>query len=254
MKSDNKETLFSISEDMLILMRTIEEEGGDISDEIAEQLEITNENLSEKLHAYYSLYKLKMAEAEVVKKEAQRLTKKAKSIENLAERLKDRTAMAVQLFGTKNPKTGNMMIKYDDLTLTASPKIDIIYDDANEAKDIERIMDKIQIFANTISLEPADAELNSIEMGILWDELTEREKLIINSTSTKIHDKFSFKQMVLIQKVLNDNYIAFDIDIDINRTTIKNTLKDNDTNTVTDENDKDYKITLDKNKITVKFT
>jgi hypothetical protein len=223
--------LFDIGSDLLQLLSVIEEADGEITPEIAEQLEITEGQLEEKLKAYYSLIKLKEAEAQVIKDEAARLTKKAKASENLALRLRERVKQAVEAFGTVNPKTGTKGIKYLDLNLYLTKKPKVVYPDELEAIHIQKVIDIVNRAAN----DPREG------VNVL-DELTEEEKIIANSSSGTIVGKFSINQLTMIERLLGGE-VPIEFNIGIGRDALKQAMIEHDIFSIT-EGDEEHKMEL----------
>lgn len=93
-------TLYELSAEMAGLidaydMAETEEERA----EIAQSLVDLHGEITDKADGYAKVMRNKMAEAEALKKEAKRLTDKAKAAENLAERLKNTMFDAMKLTG-----------------------------------------------------------------------------------------------------------------------------------------------------------
>lgn len=84
-----KETLYSITEEYLALMDEIEQNEGELTEEMAERLNINEENYISKLEAYAQCIANYKAEAEACKQQAEHFAKRAKSAEGNAQRLKD---------------------------------------------------------------------------------------------------------------------------------------------------------------------
>jgi len=85
------------------LMAQIEELGGEITPEIAEQLMINRDAIESKIKAYHYVIKGKLSEIELAKSEIERLSDQIKTKENLITRLKETVNIAVEEFGTITP-------------------------------------------------------------------------------------------------------------------------------------------------------
>lgn len=96
------------------LMLQIEELEGEITPELAAQLEITEKELAQKVRAYYFVIKTKEAEINLAKEEQERLNNVKKTKENVIKRLKSYVNLAVEAFGTLTP-TGNKKLDLGDL-------------------------------------------------------------------------------------------------------------------------------------------
>lgn len=99
-------SLYDISGQYAVVLNAIEmaetpEEAQELLDELAE----IGDDLDNKAEQYIRIIKVKEAEAEGFKAEADRLTKKRKAAENVAERLKQAMLDAMKLTGRTEIKT-----------------------------------------------------------------------------------------------------------------------------------------------------
>lgn len=95
--------VFSIIQEYDELMNQIEELDGEITPEIASKLIINENELAQKIRAYYFVIKTKEAEINLAKEEQERLNNVKKTKENLIKRLKKVVDLAVETFGTVKP-------------------------------------------------------------------------------------------------------------------------------------------------------
>lgn len=95
--------VFTIIQEYDALMSEIEELGGEITPEIAAKLIINENELAQKIRAYYFIIKTKEAEINLAKEEQERLNEVKKTKENLIKRLKKTVDQAVEIFGTIKP-------------------------------------------------------------------------------------------------------------------------------------------------------
>lgn len=109
--------LFEISEELLELMNVIEDAGGEITEEVAAKLDITKEQLEQKIKQYYYIIKLRSAEVQTAKDEKERLNTKQKAKENLVKRLKQTISVAVDLFGVIPNKKKAKTLTFDTLSI-----------------------------------------------------------------------------------------------------------------------------------------
>ena len=85
----------------------MEETGGEVTDEIMEDLAIRRENFQHKAEAY-SKFILKLeSEADIAAAEIKRIQAIKKTKDNTATRLRETLRDALMVFGNENPKTGN---------------------------------------------------------------------------------------------------------------------------------------------------
>lgn len=94
-----KTSLYQIENEHLALMQQIENAEGEITEEIAEQLEINESQLQSKSIAYLSVIKSKESFNSQIDEEIKRLQAMKKRNNNLVSNLKNRLLDAVKLFG-----------------------------------------------------------------------------------------------------------------------------------------------------------
>ncbi len=128
----------------------MEENGGEVTDEIMEDLAIRRENFQHKAEAY-SKFILKLeSEADQAAAEIKRIQAIKKTKENTATRLRETLRDALMVFGNENPKTGNKAFETAlfKLSLRKSQSVEITNE--NEVPD-EFWAIKKEISKSTIS-------------------------------------------------------------------------------------------------------
>ena len=108
--------IFGISQELEDIFFQIEENGGEITPELEERLAITEDKLHDKLDSYRRVYSKFISDAKTCKEEETRIAKLRKTKENQAERLKDTMLAAVQQFGALG-KSGNRLINLPEAKL-----------------------------------------------------------------------------------------------------------------------------------------
>lgn len=102
--------IFNLTQEYLYLMSDIEEAGGEITDEIAERLQVNSEDFAEKMDAYASIIASYEGDIATIKTEQERLKGLATSKEKSIESMKKVMLIALELFGEVG-KTGNKKYK-----------------------------------------------------------------------------------------------------------------------------------------------
>jgi len=92
-------SLYKINENMLSLLGVIEANEGELTDEVLEQLEITNEELQTKSESYLAVIKGREALNTQIDDEIKRLQAMKKANNNLVSKLKNSLLNAVNIFG-----------------------------------------------------------------------------------------------------------------------------------------------------------
>uniref|UniRef100_A0AAU8MIQ3 Resistance protein n=1 Tax=Geladintestivirus 2 TaxID=3233134 RepID=A0AAU8MIQ3_9CAUD len=103
--------IFNIEQDLLSIFNTIEENDGELTPELEEQLNITQEQFKDKIKSYTNVIKYLTNDINVIKKEKDRLNALQKSKEKTIDRLKDIIIKAVDMFGDTN-KSGSKFVDY----------------------------------------------------------------------------------------------------------------------------------------------
>lgn len=103
--------IFNIQQELLTIFDEIEENGGELTPELEEQLNITQEEFRNKIKSYSSVIKMLENDISDIKEEKSRLNDLQKSKEKTIERLKKIMIDAVELFGDTT-KSGGKYIDY----------------------------------------------------------------------------------------------------------------------------------------------
>ena len=92
-------SLYKINEKMLTLLSDIEANEGELTDEVVNQLEITNDELQTKSESYLAVIKNRESLNTQIDEEVKRLQAMKKANNNLILRLKNSLLNAVNIFG-----------------------------------------------------------------------------------------------------------------------------------------------------------
>lgn len=116
--------IFEISKDIESVFEELEENGGELTDELVEKLSISQDEFRSKVDAYLSVIRHTESDVDCCDKEIKRLQAVKKTKQNSIERLKNILIWAIDKFGEVN-KSGN---KYIDLgtskvTIKSSNKV-----------------------------------------------------------------------------------------------------------------------------------
>lgn len=143
--------IFEISRELDSIFDELEENGGELTEELEEQLSISQDEFTSKVKAYLSVIKRTESDVECCDKEIKRLQDVKRSKQNSIEKLKNILIWAIDKFGEVN-KSGNKYIDLgtDKLTIRNSEKV-VVNDDY--AKSIvENIFNKINAASYTNEL------------------------------------------------------------------------------------------------------
>ena len=103
--------IYQISQELLNIFDIIEENEGELTPELEEQLTITRESFNEKIKDYGNVVRMLQNDIAEIKNEKARLSDLQKSKEKTIERLKTVMIEAIDLFGDTN-KNGNKFVDY----------------------------------------------------------------------------------------------------------------------------------------------
>lgn len=109
-------SLFGITEKYNYLLSQIEDNEGELTPELEEELRITEEELEDKLRAYRQVILAEKANIEYNKDEIKRLRERNLGFEKGKDRLIKNVVQALQMFGNQG-KNGNYSLKYPDFTV-----------------------------------------------------------------------------------------------------------------------------------------
>ena len=143
-------TLFEINDNILEIFENIEaycteHETDVLPDYLVEQLQISEDEMSDKLENYFFLIKELKGQVETLKAHISQMSAKRKSIENRIEQLKGFVGQSVNLFGQEN-KSGNKFYKHDLFKVTATPSTAVqIVDDSLIPAEFKREVVTVKI-------------------------------------------------------------------------------------------------------------
>ncbi len=103
-------TLYNILQEHQLLLQKIEENDGEITNEIAEAFNLTNDQFEEKAASYGYVIKSVEDESEIIAKEIKRLTDLKKRQDNKSELLRYKLSEAMQQFGYSEIKKNNLRL------------------------------------------------------------------------------------------------------------------------------------------------
>lgn len=151
--------IFEIQQNLQSIFNTIEENEGEISDELMSELAIKQDELKLKIKNYSEYIKVLESDIKLIKEEKDRLTSLQKSKEDIIKRLQKIMIEAIENFGDTS-KSGSKFIDYG----TGKASI-------RTSKVIEIDEDSINLFANKyINALNAYAMQNQLDQGIVSPE------------------------------------------------------------------------------------
>lgn len=107
-----KQSIFQIGQEFLMVAQQLMDNGGEITDELQEQLAITEANLQTKATNYGFVIKQLESDVETIENEIKRLQSLKKIRENSVDRLKKNISQAMEIFGVEEIKTPIIKINF----------------------------------------------------------------------------------------------------------------------------------------------
>lgn len=120
------QTLYTITEDQRLLNAMLEENGGELTPEIEEAMQITEDNLVAKAEAYGATISEYDAQAEACAAEIKRLMTYKKTCENVSKRMRERLSDAMHTFNTDKLTAGTFRFSFRKSTAVVVENEDMI--------------------------------------------------------------------------------------------------------------------------------
>ena len=155
--------IFQITQELQDIFSELEENGGELTPELEQELNVTQEDFKVKVKSYAEGIKLLNSDITLIDSEIKRLTELKKSKQKAIERLNKVIAWAVEMFGDKN-KNGNSFVDYGDgkISIVKSKSVTVNTDKANIA--VSKVFD----YFNRL---PHDKEINAISRDTILKEI-----------------------------------------------------------------------------------
>ena len=194
-------SLYTISEELLSIFNEIENNDGEVTEEQLEALEITQEQLQEKLTSYKKAIRCWEADVDACKQEEKRI-KSARSVkENRIAKLKDRMLFAVQQFGyegkpNKKGKTNRFYELSDGRIFTKT----------TESTELNE--NRINILINLL------VEVCKEDIRVFPNDEEEFYEFILNNINEKLHQYYEGNQDFTIND-LKISVLNYTVEINI---------------------------------------
>lgn len=233
--------IYEIADDYIAVIAEIENNDGEITEDLEKKLQITENELEEKLRAYRSVIKQNESFVDYNKDEIKRLRDRNKSFDNTKERLCKYIIPALHMFG-KQTASGNFSVKYPDFSVSTrlsesvsintdkvqtllNAKAGLIEKDAHVAKVLlnnQSVLDLLGDVEITIKVPFTEISKYSRELqhdstaGVVWNIPKKNLKELIEDRD-RLHEMISngldSEGHVRDYNILNDflNYIEAEI-------------------------------------------
>ena len=147
--------IWQIQKDLLDIFNELEENGGELTPELEDKLNITQSEFKNKIENY--LYVIKKTESDInaCDAEAKRLTALKKSKQNTVDRIKSVIAKAIEQFGDEN-KNGNKFIDLGTAKITVRTSNKVIVNDDFAENLVNSTFDEVRSMVFTKELQSND--------------------------------------------------------------------------------------------------
>ena len=230
--------IYQIKQEFIELFNTLEENGGELTPELEEQLKVTKDSFKEKIKTYTDVVKTLNSDIESIKVEQKRLKELADSKQKTIDRLKSIIIDAIEEFGDTK-KTGVRYVDYGTgkVSIRKTTAVDV---DTNLLKAIAKGI-KISLCYNRDNnqLDVIDRiDFNSIANYMTLDEngFGEAKFAVSEDDLNHANAKISFRVPIhsitdgsvynIIKDIVNRGS-DFDIDADVSKTSLKSELEEN---------------------------
>lgn len=215
--------IFEISSKLSSIIDELEENGGELTEELSEKLTISQQEFKYKIENYINVIKNIDSDVEACDKEIKRLQSVKKTKQNTIERLKTIVCWAIDEYGETN-KSGN---KYIDLgkskvTVRVMPKV--IINDEYADSIINTIFKELTYVNDTKELKE-----NSIKDLLTVDE-NKVDGITVNlSVDVPLKDLYSIKGDSFVKSLFAYNTL-FKYKSNISKSELKDKINNNDIN------------------------
>jgi hypothetical protein len=177
--------LYKITEDFLQIENLLNENGGELTTEIKDMLEIHENNLQLKVEEYVGIIKSLIGEQDTIKNEIQRLNSLHEEKERIIQRLKTVLLEALQTFGTPSPlskkqkeegKVAGKQLRFPTVFLYTS-KTDSVIVDVETFNDTRFIEYQIKTKLNQDVLNKVNEILMQEGLNVTTEKSINKSKL-----------------------------------------------------------------------------
>ncbi len=230
--------IYQISQDLLTIFQELEENGGELTPELEEELNITQESLKDKIKSYVSVIHHYEDDLDAIKCETTRLTTLKKSKEKIIERLKTIVLKAVEDFGDENKNgvksidfgTGKVSTRKSEAVQLYDDNIEHIVACLNDILDLEAennqldVIDGINEEALIDRIASMPFEGANVGISVSKDDLAHVSLQLV--TGFPLTDVLNGKAWTVLRETIKNNP-HFVLQSNVNKTTMKAELKAN---------------------------
>lgn len=211
--------IFQISQDLLAVFQELEDNGGELTDELEAKLTVSQADFKTKIKSYTDVIKYTEGDIKLIDEEISRLKELKESKKKAIARLEKIVIWAIGMFGEVN-KSGNKFVDFGTGKVSVRNTEKVEVDDEFAEDAVNKFMEQIREIAFTGELENNEIE----DLVTLPDD-------VINGVTAKISVDVPLKEFYgsagNILRALYDSKKVFKYAPSINKTELKTALKDN---------------------------
>lgn len=232
--------IYQIKQELLAIFDEIEENGGELTPELEEQLAITQDSFKDKVKDYTNVIKTLQNDIVDIKAEKARLNDLQKSKEKTIDRLKTILVKAIEMFGDTS-KTGGKFVDYGTgkVTIRTTEAVEINEDAINRFTN--RYITALRWYSDNNQLQESlvnPSELLNFANSTTQDE--EDEDILKLQFSDLVNIKASINADIMLDELLQTEkgfnlakalieYGIFDVTAKADKVAIKKEAKENHT-------------------------
>ena len=211
--------IFQISQDLLAVFQELEDNGGELTDELEAKLTVSQADFKTKIKSYTDVIKYTEGDIKLIDEEISRLKELKESKKKAIARLEKIVIWAIGMFGEAN-KSGNKFVDFGTGKVSVRNTEKVEVDDEFAEDAVNKFMEQIREIAFTGELENNEIE----DLVTLPDD-------VIYGVTAKISVDVPLKDFYgsagNILRALYDSKKVFKYAPSINKTELKTALKDN---------------------------
>ena len=228
--------IFELSNELQDIMNELEENGGELTPELEEQLSVNQENVNNKIKSYTQVIHQLESDIELVKNETKRLYDVRKSKEKAIENIKKLILFALDNFGTVN-KSGTRCIDFGTGKVSTRRTDSVEVDDDTYNKIADAIRKEICWVGFTNNESSLDLSVSNIVNNILLNYKNGEGEGIAEPISATEDDidaltlKFTIpvnakhlmddKYLEILKHLAKDTNKTLKVEADVNKSLIK---------------------------------
>lgn len=235
--------IFQLNQELLGIFEELEENGGELTPKIEEQLKINQQDVNDKVETYTKVIAQLNADIEAIKTEKKRLDDLKQSKEKSIESIKKLILYALEYFG-ETTKSGTKIIDFGTGKVTTRKSVSLeLSEDYNKLADIFKhqinwagYLNEVDNIDNIRNIFKEAIENNTIEKdgGVYNDSIaaTDDDLDIVQFNITvpvKYRDLVNDKTIDLLKAIARDRTNMIEVSTKVDKSILKNLhLGDND--------------------------